>query len=91
MRYYYILNLQHVFLFVIPTLLFIILFAMALGFKHFWTPDSERQKKAIVHGYADGLEGRNASFPLAMLLILIGTVLWAIFYILITGWLGVKI
>ena len=91
MRFYYILNLQHVVLFVLPTLVFIILFGMALGYTHFWTPNSERRKKAVVHGYADGLEGRNAPFPLAMVLILIGMVLWAFFYILITGWLEVKI
>ena len=79
------------FLFVLPTLLFIIVLGLALGYSHFWTPDAERRKKAIVHGYPDGIDGRNAPFPLAMLLIVAGTVLWAFFYILLNGWLGVKI
>ena len=91
MRFYNILNLQHVVLFVLPTLVFIIGFGLALGYSHFWSPDSQQRKKAVVHSYPDGIDGRNAPFPLAMLLIVIGTLVWAFFYILLNGWLGVKI
>ena len=37
------------------------------------------------------IEDRQAPFPLALLLIIAGTVVWAFFYILVIGLWGVKI
>ena len=91
MRFYYMLNLQHVVLFILPTLSFIIGFGLFLGYATFWSPHSQMRKKAVSHSYPDGIDGRNAPFPLAMLLIVMGIVLWAFFYILVNGWVGVKI
>ena len=91
MRFYELLNFQHVILFVLPTLLFIVVFGFGLGFVHFKSRDAEKRKHAIAHGYPDGIEGREAPFPLVMLVIVAATVIWAFFYILFNGLLEVRI
>ena len=91
MRFYALLNFQHVMLYIFPTLIFIILFGLALYYARFRTR-SDEERMAKIHGrYPEGLEERDAPFPLALILIILGTVLWAYFYILVTGLLGVKI
>lgn len=91
MRFYELLNFQHLMLALFPTLLFVIIFALALGFSHFRKEGDAIREKHILYRYPDGIEDRNAPFPLAMILIVVGTVLWAVCYILFTGLLGVKI
>ena len=91
MRYFKLLNFQHLMLVIFPTLVFIIVFALALGFRHFKHPDSERRRKEILYTYPEGIEDKNAPFPIAMTLIVAGVVIWAFFYILLNGLLGVKI
>jgi hypothetical protein len=91
MRFFKLLNFQHLMLVVLPTLVFIIVFALALGFRYFKHPDSERRQKDILYKYPEGIEDRNAPFPIAMALIVMGVVIWAFFYILMNGLLGVKI
>jgi hypothetical protein len=41
--------------------------------------------------YPEGIESRNAPFPLAMTFIIAGTVAWAFFYILFMGMFQVVI
>lgn len=91
MRYFYQLNFQHIMLYLFPTLIFIVILALALGRSHFGAPDSEERKRKILHVFPEGIEDRNAPFPLFMSLVVIGTVVWGIFYILMNGLLGVKI
>ena len=91
MRLYELLTFEHLMLAVFPTLLFILLFGVTLKFGHFKTARDEERKKRIVYRYPDGIDDRDAPFPLAMTLIVAGTVLWGFFYILFTGFLGVKI
>jgi hypothetical protein len=91
MRFFQLLNFQHLMLAVFPTLIFIILLALALGHSHFRRPDSEERKQRIIYRYPEGIEDRNAPFPLIMTLIIAGVVAWAVFYILLHGLLGVKI
>ena len=91
MRYFKLLNFQHLMLVVFPTLIFIVVFALALGFRYFKHPDSERRNKEILYQYPDGIEDKNAPFPIIMTLIIGGVVIWAFFYILMNGLLGVKI
>jgi hypothetical protein len=45
----------------------------------------------ILHSYPEGLEARDAPFPLALLLIIIGFLIWAFAYAVGTGILGVRI
>lgn len=91
MRFYELLNFQHIMLFVFPTLVFILIFALALKYSHFKTDRTEERQKTIIYKYPEGVEDKNAPFPLAMTLIIIGTVLWGFFYILLHGLLEVKI
>lgn len=91
MRFFQLLNFQHLILAVFPTLIFIILLALALGHSHFKGSDSEDRKRRIIYRYPERIEDRNAPFPLVMTLIVAGVVAWAFFYILLHGLLGVKI
>jgi hypothetical protein len=91
MRFFDLLNFQHIVLYVLPTLIFMVVFGLALAYAHFRRKDSEERQKAIYYTFAEGIQDRNAPFPLALTLIILGTVLWAFFYILGIGVLAVKI
>jgi Na+/H+ antiporter NhaC len=91
MRFFPLLGFQHVLLFFFPTLIFIVLFLLALGQVHVSTQDAEQRKRRVTHTYPDGIEARNAPFPLVLLLIIIVFLIWAVGYTLGTGLLGVRI
>ena len=91
MRYFALLNFQHVILYIIPTIVFVIVFGLALKFSHFRTARSKEEMATITARYPLGIEERNAPFPLVLILIIVGTLAWAFFYILLTGLLGVRI
>ncbi len=91
MRFFELVNFQHMMMALFSTLIFMILFGIGLGFYYFRTRNSEERKERIANRYAEGIEDKNAPFPLAMLLIIVGTVIWWFFYILLHGLLGVKI
>jgi hypothetical protein len=91
MRFFNLLGFQHVVLFFIPTLILVILLYIGFARAHFQGKDSEERKKTIIHTYPDGIEEKNAPFPLILILTIAGFLLWAFLYILGTGLLGVKI
>jgi uncharacterized membrane protein YidH (DUF202 family) len=91
MRLFDLLGFQHIILFFFPTLVFLFLFALSLAYSHFLRKDSDMRREEIIYVHPDQIEDRNAPFPLALTLIIAGTVIWAFFYILVTGLLGVKI
>jgi hypothetical protein len=91
MRYFELLNLQHFFLYLFPAVVTIVLFAAGLGFYYLRREDSAEREKRIIEEYPGGIKGRDAPFPLVLLLIIVGTVIWALAYILFIGLLGVKI
>jgi hypothetical protein len=91
MRFFEVLNIQHFVLYLLPALAFILIFAAGLGYAHWNRKGSEERLTRIIERYPGGIEGRNAPFPLALTLILAGTVLWCLLYIILTGTLGVKI
>ena len=91
MRFFELLNLQHFVLYLLPALAFCIVFAVGLAFTHFKGKDSEQRKKQIIESYPGGIEGRNAPFPLVVILVIAGTVIWSLAYIIFIGLLGVKI
>lgn len=91
MRFFHLLNFQHIMLYLFPTLVFMIIFGLALNFSHLKSKDAEERKQKIIYRFPDGIEDRNAPFPLAMILIIAGTLIWVFFYILETGLMGVKI
>ncbi|BBO91427.1 cbb3-type cytochrome c oxidase N-terminal domain-containing protein [Desulfosarcina ovata] len=91
MRFFQLLSFQHTMAWLFPTLIFMVIFGVALAFAHLHGRDSEASKKRITGRYADGIEERNAPYPLVMILIIAGTFIWGFFYIVMHGVLGVKI
>ena len=91
MRLFGLSNFQDIVLYFFPALIFMILFGVGLAYARFHSKDDERREKTIIYRYPAGIEDRDAPFPLFMTLTIVGTVIWAFFYILMHGVLGVKI
>lgn len=91
MRYYELLNFQHVMGYIFVGLLFMVVFGIGLAFMHLNTSDAERRKTQITGRFTEGIEDRNAPFPLVMMLIIAGTFIWGFLYIVMHGVLNVKI
>ena len=91
MRFFQLLNFQHTMAWLFPTLIFMVVFGVALAFAHLRGKDSEARKKTITGHYVDGIEERDAPYPLVMMLIIAGTFIWGFLYIVLHGVLGVKI
>ena len=91
MRYFELLGIQHFVMYVFPTIAFIALFVIGLGFYHFHRKDSAERESRIIEQYPDGIRGRNAPFPIVLHLVIAGTVIWVLAYIVLIGVLGVKI
>ncbi|MCF8069281.1 MAG: hypothetical protein K9L30_11910 [Desulfobacterales bacterium] len=90
MRYFEWLNIEHVIMFTVPAMILIILIGMALGYTHL-SRKRDKDTGKITARYPDELSERHSPFPLVLILIVVGIILWAIFYILIAGLSGVKI
>jgi hypothetical protein len=91
MRLFALLNFQQIMGYLFCGWLFMVVFGVGLAYSHFHTQDAERRKQQVISRFADGIEDRNAPFPLVMILILSGAVIWGFLYILMHGLLGVKI
>lgn len=91
MKFFELLNFQHIMGYLFPTLLFMVVFGVALSFAHFRGKDDEARKTAIVGEFPEGIQDRNAPFPLVMVLMIAGAFVWGFFYILMHGLLRVKI
>jgi hypothetical protein len=91
MRIFDILNIQHVVLYFFPTLAFILFFAAGLGYVYIRRGTSVDRLTRIIEEYPGGIEGRNAPFPLVVTLIIAGTVIWSLLYIVLIGLFKVKI
>jgi len=91
MRFFTLWNLQAIYLYLFPTLLFMVVFGVGLAFAHLRREGDQARQETIIYRYPDGIEDRDAPFPLVMTLVIVGTVIWAFFYILMTGILGVVI
>jgi chromate transport protein ChrA len=91
MRYFELLGFQHVVLALIPAAILVVLFYIAFSRAHFHGKNSEQRKTTTVHAYSTELEARNSPFPLILILIIVGFLLWAFFYTLANGLMGVKI
>lgn len=91
MRHFNLWNLQHIAALLFPSLIFILIFGLGLAFSYFHAPDSDDRKRTIIYRFPEKIEDRNAPFPISMLLILVGTLIWMFFYILGIGIWGIKI
>ena len=91
MRYFEVLGIQHFFMYLFPAVAFIALFIIGLGFYHFHRKDSAERESRIIESYPGGIKGRNAPFPILAYLTIFGTIAWVLAYILLIGFLEVKI
>ena len=91
MRYFELVNFEHFMLYLLTSLAFVLLFAIGLGFYYFRTKTSEERMNKIIESYPGGIEGREAPFPLIITLTILGTIVWTLAYIILTGVLGVII
>ena len=82
MRFFELLNLQHVAALIIVTLIFLILFGVALSVMPMSGPRARALTIKVVQRFADGIEKGDGPFPLIISLVIGGTILWALFYIL---------
>jgi hypothetical protein len=85
MRFFELLHIQQVAALIISAVIFLILFAVTL-----WVlPMSGSRARALnikpIQKFADGIEKGDGPFPLIIALIIAGTILWALFYILFYG------
>jgi hypothetical protein len=76
-------------LYFFPTLAFILIFAAGLGYVTIGRRTSADRQTRIIEEYPGGIEGRNAPFPLVVTVIIAGTVIWSLLYIVLTGLLKV--
>ncbi len=91
MRYFELLGIQHFVMYLFPALATIVLFIIGLGYYYIHSKDSEERKNRIIEQFPGGIEGRNAPFPLVLYLIIAGTIVWGLAYLILIGVLGVKI
>ncbi|MDX1708763.1 MAG: hypothetical protein R3274_09200 [Desulfobacterales bacterium] len=91
MRYFYLLGVQHFVMYLFPALATVVLFIVGLGFYYINRKDAKERETRIIEEYPGGIQGRNAPFPLVLILTLVGTIVWGLAYIILIGTLGVKI
>lgn len=91
MRYFALLNFQHVVLYFFPALIFVVLLGLSLGYVAFYRPGNDERRRRIIQRYPSGIEERDAPFPLVLILIIAGTLVWALGYTLAVGLLQVRI
>jgi hypothetical protein len=85
MRYFELLNIQQVAALVISAVIFLILFAVTLWVLPLSGPRARALNIKPIQQFADGIQKGNGPFPLIIALIIAGTILWALFYILFYG------
>ena len=56
MRHFNLLNFQHIVLYVLPTLIFILIFGLALAYSHLKSEDAEERKQKIIYRFPEGIE-----------------------------------
>jgi len=90
-RFFSLLALKDILLYVFPTILFLLVFGLALSFKCWQTKNTEERRSNILYRFPDGIEDRNSPFPLSLAVIIAGTLIWGFFYILYIGIWEVRI
>jgi hypothetical protein len=85
MRFYELLNFQHVVGSMIIPLIFIILFAVGISFMPLINSKDKQSEKKVIQVFNDDIQKAEGPFPLIMALIIAGTVIWGVFYIFYYG------
>jgi hypothetical protein len=91
MRFFELLNIQHIILFTLPALVFIILLGFALGYTYLGSRRNRKKVDRVHSTFPDGLKDRQSPFPLVLTMIIWGTIIWGLGYIIVIGVLNIKI
>ena len=91
MHFFPLRNLQHFILYLLPALISVLLFAVGLAYSHFGRKGKQEGLEISDHVFPGGIREANGPFPLVLLLIIAGVVLWGFFYILAIGIMEVRI
>jgi hypothetical protein len=91
MRYFELLGVQHYIMYLLPAVVFTLVFAIGLGFYHFRSKDAADRETRIIEKFPDGIQDRNAPFPAIAYLTIAGTLAWVLAYILTIGLLEINI
>jgi hypothetical protein len=91
MRFFELLNYQHMMGSMLIPIIFMVLFAVGLSFMPLVSSIKKKNVNEETHQFNDGIKEDNNPFPLIMALIISGTVLWAVFYIFYYGFSEVTI
>jgi hypothetical protein len=63
MRLFALAGFQDIMLYLFPTLIFMVLFGVGLGYARFHRQTDEQREKEIIYRYPAGIEDRDAPFP----------------------------
>jgi hypothetical protein len=85
MRFFELLHTQQVAALIIIAVIFLILFGVTLWVLPMSGPRARALTIKPIQQFADGIEKGDGPFPLILALIIAGTILWALFYILFYG------
>jgi hypothetical protein len=90
MRFFELLNFQHMMGSILVPLIFMVLFGIGLSLMPL-VNSKEKREPAEVHEFNDNIREGDGPFPMIMALIIAGTLLWALFYTLWYGFSDVKL
>ncbi len=85
MRFFELLQLQHVSALIILAIVFLVLFGIGLAYVPTIKPDEDKDSDSHLQRFADGITKANGPYPLIVSLIIAGTFLWAFLYTLFYG------
>ena len=91
MRFFELLNYQHMFGSILVALIFMVLFGVGFSFMPLINPKIKAGKAKETHTFNDGIEEGEGPFPLIIALIIAGTFSRGLFYILYYGFSEVNI
>ncbi len=91
MHFFLVRDIQHLVMYFFPAFLSVFLIGVGLAYTFFRTRGSEEDKDASYHTYPDGIVDKRGPFPLILILVIAGTVIWGFFYVLAMGLLEVRI
>ncbi len=83
-RYFELLNFQHFVLYLLPALTALLVFASALGYMH-WRGKEDGEDDQVHYVFPGGIKEQNKPFPLVLILVIVGTVIWGFGYIIVSG------
>ena len=81
MRLFDLLGFQHVMAYIFIGLLFMVVFGIGLAYVHFHSPDDRRRKEGNYGSFLPkACPSETPPFPLVMVLIIVGVVIWGFVY-----------